>query len=224
VIKDELQRQGLLPEFEHGGIKLKLARDLTPSPELDNAQRIKLALKIWNAAVPLRQCATNRGDTLGWRYFTERRGLHIGLLDGLDHALRWHDGFDAIVALMTDARTNEQCGVHRTFLNPDATKRERKMLGKQGVVRLSPDGDVTQGLGIAEGIEDALAVLLSGWAPMWAATSAGAIERFPVLPGVECLTVFPDSDKAGMTAAALCAERWKTAGQEVRIAHPREMP
>ena len=82
------------------------------------------------------------------------------------------------------------------------------MLGSQGVVRVSPDEDVTHGLGIAEGVEDALAILASGWEPVWAATSAGMIERFPVLPGIECLTIFADNDGAGVTAAQACAERW----------------
>ena len=38
------------------------------------------------------------------------------------------------------------------------------MLGKAGVVRLSSDEDVLEGLGICEGIEDGLAILVSGWA------------------------------------------------------------
>ncbi len=84
---------------------------------------------------------------------------------------------------MTDPLTGEPTGVHRTFHPKDATKIERKMLGRQGVIRLSPDEEVTLGLGITEGIEDGLAVLLSGWAPVWASSSAGAIERFPVLGG-----------------------------------------
>ena len=58
--------------------------------------------------------------------------------------------------LMTDAVTNEPTGIHRTFLNPDGKKIERKMLGRQGVVRITPDEDVTYGLGIAEGVEDAI--------------------------------------------------------------------
>ena len=45
------------------------------------AQRIELALRIWHQTMPLK-------DTLGWKYFTEQRGLHIGALD-VDHALRW---------------------------------------------------------------------------------------------------------------------------------------
>jgi AAA domain/Toprim domain len=94
------------------------------------------------------------------------------------------------------------------------------MLGKQGVIRLSPDEAVAQGLGICEGIEDGLAVLLSGWAPVWVATSAGVIARFPVLSGFESPTVFADPDEAGMNAALACADRWDTAGRETIIREP----
>jgi hypothetical protein len=91
------------------------------------------------------------------------------------------------------------------------------MLGRRGVVRLSPDPDVTHGLGIAEGIEDALAILVSGWAPVWAATCADAIKQFPVFAGVETLTVFADNDDAGTEAADACAERWTAAERQVFV-------
>jgi hypothetical protein len=184
--------------------------------DTDTEQRVELALKIWKASKPL-------PGTLGWKYLTERRGLHVGVLGELSHALRWHEGFSAVVALMTNPQSNEPRGVHRTFLNTDGTKRERKMLGRQGVVRLSPDEDVTQGLGIAEGIETALGVLTTGWEPMWAATNSGAIERFPPLAGIEALTIFADVDAPGMVAAEACARNWCGAGREVRIAHPKDV-
>jgi Toprim domain len=174
----------------------------------DEADRLRLAINIWRAAVPL-------PGTLGERYFVEVRGLDITKLGDLSHCLRWHEGFAAVVALMTDPLTNGPCGIHRTFLNADATKHDRKMLGKQGVVRLSPDADVFEGLGIVEGIEDGLAVLLSVWHPVWVATSCGAIERFPVLAGIDALTIFRDRDDAGQRAAEACAERWTSAGREV---------
>jgi putative DNA primase/helicase len=170
---------------------------------------------IWSASISLR-------DSLGWRYLVERRGLHVGLLDDLSHVLRWHQGISAVVALMTDPVNNEPTGVHRTYINPDGTKRERKMLGRRGVIRLSPDEEVTRCLGLCEGIEDGLAILLSGWAPVWAATSAGAIQQFPVLSGIDSLTVFIDDDEAGINAAQSCAANWTAAGREARIAHPRD--
>ena len=152
-VKAALVRQGLLPEFKPTSFSTSFSFT-TPPPapdRADEAVRVDLALKIWDAAGPLK-------NSLGWRYFTERRGLHVGLLD-LDHCLRFHVGFSAVVALMTDAITNEPVGVHRTFLKADATKnvdqgqKGKKMLGKQGVIRLSPDEIVTDGLGITEGIE-----------------------------------------------------------------------
>lgn len=161
--------------------------------------------------------------TLAEHYLAEHRRLDISGVD-LEHALGWHPGINAIIGLMTDPVTAEPCGVHRTFLNSDGTKRERKMLGRQGVVRLSPDEDVTSGLGICEGVEDGIAIALSGWAPIWVATSAGAIARFPVLNGVECLTIFADADDAGQAAAATCAARLRDAGCEVDVRAPGELP
>jgi putative DNA primase/helicase len=141
-------------------------------------------------------------------------------LGDLSHALRWHKGVGAIIAKMTDAMTNKATGVHRTFLNKDSSKRERKMLGKQGVIRLSPDEDVTHGLGVSEGVEDGVAVLLSPWAPVWVATSAIGIEKFPVIPGIECLTVHADLGDVGTRSALACLTRWKAAGKEAVISIP----
>jgi hypothetical protein len=94
------------------------------------------------------------------------------------------------------------------------------MLGKQGVIRLSPDEQVTAGLGLSEGIEDGLSVLLGGWTPVWAATSCGAIEHFPVLDEVECLSIFADADGPGLEAADACCTRWLEAGHESIVLPP----
>jgi hypothetical protein len=61
----------------------------------------------------------------------------VRLLD-LEHALRWHAEIRAVVGLMTDPITNEPVGVHRTFLDGDGAKIERRMLGRTGVVRPPP--------------------------------------------------------------------------------------
>ena len=94
------------------------------------------------------------------------------------------------------------------------------MLGRQGVIQLSSDDPVTVGLGITEGIEDGLAVLLSGWEPVWAATSAGAIRRFPVLAGIKSLIVFADNDEAGKLAAEGVADLYARAGKHVELRLP----
>jgi hypothetical protein len=98
------------------------------------------------------------------------------------------------------------------------------MLGRKGVIRLSPDDAVTVGVGIVEGIEDGLAVLLSDWAPVWCAADAGALGKFRVLTGIEALTIFSDADTAGERAAHECAARWMDAGIEARISPPPARP
>lgn len=131
-----------------------------------------------------------------------------------------------MLALMTDPERNEPVGVHVTYLRPDGRGKAdgpaaKVMLGKRGVIRLSPDDEVTTGLGVAEGIETAVAVMQRlDWRPVWAATCAGAVASFPVLPGLDAITVFADCDSAGMRAAETCARRWVEAGREASIWTP----
>jgi putative DNA primase/helicase len=207
-IKDELRRQGLLTDNFLADIQSR-AKVIAETVE-DGNKNIDLAISLWRGSVLL-------PGTLGETYFVKQRNLPIRNLD-LEHAVRYHPVHRMVVALMTDAISNKPCGVHRTFLDVDGKKRERKMLGRQGVVRVTPNEDVTDGLGIAEGVEDAIAVALD-WGPAWAATSAGAMERFPVLSGIDCINIFPDFDAAGMTAASACAKRWIAAGKEARISN-----
>jgi hypothetical protein len=92
-------------------------------------------------------------------------------------------------------------------------KVSRMMLGPAGVIRLCER--ITNGLGLAEGIETALAVAQRvGWGPVWAAGSAGNIAKFPVLIQTT-LNIFADHDDscAGIKAARACAERWADAGE-----------
>lgn len=177
-------------------------------------RRQATAMRVWEDTIEPK-------GTFGAYYFAHHRKLAIGDL-GLDHVLRWHERISAVVALMTDPATGNPTGVQRTFINPDGTKRERKMLGRQGIIRLSRDEDVTMDLGIAEGIETGLRILLSAWAPIWCCASAGMMAKFPVLAGIESLTIFADDDETGVKAARECAERWIAAGCETRLSHPKD--
>ena len=70
--------------------------------------------------------------------------------------------------------------IHRIGSAPATARRSRsgKMLGPVTgcAIKLDPDDMVEEGLGISEGFEDALAVYLDGWHPMWALGSAGRIK------------------------------------------------
>lgn len=134
----------------------------------------------------------------------------------------------AMVALMTTPNGNVPVGVHITYLQPDGMGKadglsNKIMLGNTGIIRLVDDAEVTMGLGLAEGIETALAIMQrTGWCPVWAATSAGAMAKFPVLGGIEALTLFADTDTngTGLQAAHTCAAWWAEAGRKVHIIRP----
>lgn len=131
----------------------------------------------------------------------------------------------ALVALVTDIVTGEPIGLHRTWICANGTKANtpgpaRLTLGghrKQGgCIRLWPDEAVTTGLGIGEGIETVLS-LAHAFRPGWSLIDAGNLGVFPVLPGIEALTIAQDNDHAGRAAASDCAVRWSAAGCTVAL-------
>jgi len=180
------------------------------------------ARSLWREALPAR-------GTLAEKYLFAR-----GLALPDDAPLRFHPRAwrnkdcgppgPAMLAMMTDPETGAAVGVHCTYIAPGGAgkapgDRPKVMLGKAGVIKLAPIEGAALGLG--EGIETCLAVAQrAGWAPIWAATSAGGIARFPILAGVEALTVFADADLPGMTAAQHAAQRWQEAGRLARICAP----
>lgn len=130
----------------------------------------------------------------------------------------------ALVGLVTDIETRKPISLHQTWIQRDGTKApvtpSRLLLGGHrktgGVIRLWPDDAVSTGLAIAEGVETALS-LAHAFQPVWACIDAGNLSQFPVLPGIECLTIAVDHDPAGILAAHACADRWTSAGREVRL-------
>lgn len=186
----------------------------------DDGQRIAAAIAVWRN--------TQRIDgTLAEAYLAKRNCLIDDMPADIQfHPELWHKASGrpqaAMVSLMRDTRTNEPCGIHRTFLTSDAMKLDRLMLGraKGACVKLTEDADVTYGLGISEGIETGLSVMRDGFRPMWACLSAGNMKSFPVLAGIEYLTIFADADHAGIDAAKSCARTWLGARCEVNAMHP----
>ena len=141
-----------------------------PTIDIHAMRRKASATEIWARSIPI-------AGTLAETYLRSR-GLSYG-----GEALRYHPGKRMMVAQITDAVTGEPMGIHRTFLDHEGNRTEKKMLGPAGggVVRLSDDVDVTMGLALGEGIETAMA---APFRPVWACLSAGNLARFPVLAGV----------------------------------------
>jgi putative DNA primase/helicase len=125
----------------------------------------------------------------------------------------------ATIALLRDIATDEPCAVSRIFLDGEGHKTERKFLGPAGgcAVKIDPDEHVTMGLFVGEGIETCLAARQLGLAPVWALGSVGAIAKFPVLGGIEALTILAEEGEPSRKAVQECFERWRAAGREVVI-------
>lgn len=195
-------------------------RQNTPLAGADKS-RTDGAMQLWRETRPI-------AGTLAERYLTSRG---IILPADIDHVIRFHPScpfgkgaqHPCMVALFRHIHTDAPVAVHRTALSADGKKIDRKWLGncRNAAIKLSPHADVTLGLGVAEGIETALSVMQAGWQPVWALGSAGAIARFPVLGGIESLTIFADHDPPGIAAASACAERWQADGREAHIAYPQ---
>jgi CHC2 zinc finger/Toprim domain len=187
-------------------------------------RNLELAGEIWRATQPLGPEAiayfANRGIDVD--QVPEHGGLRFHT-----HC-RWNGGTTpCIVGRFTTAISNIPRGIWRRPI----TGEKPMTLGPMGgcVIRLWPDEEVKLGLVLGEGVETTLAAatrithrgtLLQ---PAWAACSAGNMESFPVLAGIEALTLLVDNDAngRGQKAAATCAARWSAAGREVTRLAPK---
>jgi putative DNA primase/helicase len=134
-----------------------------------------------------------------------------------------------MIALMRDIHTNEPRAIQRTALTADGEKIGRMTLGPKtgAAIKLSDDADVDIRLTIGEGLETALSGMVGWWyRPAWAVGDAGELAAFPVLSGIESLTILVDNDtvekeQRGQKAAGECSQRWTSAGREVFRFVPR---
>ena len=141
------------------------------------------------------------------------------------HPEAWHGPsarrHPAMVALVEDA---QGFAVHRTYLLLDGKGKARidpvkMMLGNVagGAVRLT---EAQGGLVVAEGIETALSLscgLLRTPATIWAALSTSGIRGLTLPPEPSRLTIAPDGDPEGRTAAHDLASRASAMGWQVSL-------
>ena len=194
----------------------------------EDARRTAYALTWWDAAKPIT-------GTLAARYLARDHAASISTLcrtiSTMPCASTRHCVFGpgtrhpCLLALMRNPISDAPTGIQRIALTPDAQKIDRMMLGPAGVVQLWPAG---KQLVIGEGLETTLAAATrldyrgEPLRPAWAALSDGAMERFPVIDGVERLILLADNDhnNAGQIAAEACKRRWLEAGRRVALLMP----
>ena len=201
-----------------------------PPPKPNNGKRTASALRFWEEA---RDPARSTVEA-----YLRRRGLMLPE-GAAGTAIRYHPSCPfsgnartpAMIALVRDVLTDAPKAVHRTALDLLGRKvtvggNDRLSLGPvgSGAIKLTADAEVTSCLGVGEGIESALSLRLLpefGASPVWSLISAGGIEQFPVLPGIEALWIAVDHDPAGLRAAKVCGDRWSAAGVDVYHVTPR---
>jgi putative DNA primase/helicase len=178
----------------------------------------ELALQIWAESI------IARGTIVETHYLKSRQ---LALPDYADNMLRFNHScpfgqglrYPCMIGLYRDIKTNQPKAIHRTALTSDGKKIDRKALGPKAgcAIKLTPDEEVSQGLTIAEGIQTGLAGMALNFRPTWVLGDAVAIAKFPVLAGIECLSILVDNDRSGtgQASALECSRRWTAMGREV---------
>ncbi|HAY10427.1 MAG TPA: hypothetical protein DCY18_10915 [Thauera sp.] len=133
--------------------------------------------------------------------------------------------FATMLATVTDA-AGRAVSLHRTYLQdarkapvPEPKKLMEGLALAGAAIRLTP---VSGTMGIAEGIETALAAAELFEVPVWSCISTAGIESFEPPEGVRHVIVFADNDRnfAGQAAAYRAAHRLALKGYEVEVCIP----
>jgi DNA primase len=187
------------------------------------------ALSVWSSAAPI-------SGTPGESYF-RRRAITIPLPSSLRFArlkppkesgLAEASGsglLPAVVALVSSV-SGEPVGIQRTYITDDGFKaaatdcKVKYSLGsiRGGAVRLGPAEPT--GLGLCEGIEDALSLIELGAPSAWAAAGAGMLHSMALPDDVRSVVIGADADTPGRIAASRAANTLATGGREVRVIYP----
>jgi putative DNA primase/helicase len=168
-----------------------------------------------------------------WLYLNARTGIQIIPKNIRYHpALPYHedgtvDYHPALVARI-DGADGRGVGIHRIYLNERGGKASvstpKKFLTVKGhsgaAVRLGRAGEY---LGIAEGIETALAASVRFGVVTWSALSAGLMEQWIPPAGVSKVIIFGDNDESytGQASAYLLAKRLKHSGLCAEVCIPK---
>jgi hypothetical protein len=204
-----------------------------PRPAEDADRNSSSALHMWGTARSIR-------GTLAEQYLVRGRGVDIDQILELDDVLRFEPNCPfgglkspCLIALVRDIVTDAPKAIQRTALGLDGSKIDRRSLGptRGGAIKLWEEAEVTYGLVIGEGLETVAAAatriehhgtLLQ---PAWALIDRINLREFPVLAGIEALTILVDHDESGdgQKAASVCARRWLDAQREVIRLTPKTL-
>lgn len=200
-------------------------------PKVDPAVAYQRLREVWQASVPLKGSVAEK--------YLEGRGIWA---ENMPTSLRAHPGlpyvhgkertfYGKFPCLLAPIRNLDKAlvSIHRTFLAldgkkapvPDAKKMMSQHLDLKGcAIQLYPaTGDT---LGLAEGIETAVAAHCISRMPVWSCVSATLMEQVEVPKNIKRVVIWADRDvsERGLEAATKLADRLEAQGLAVEVYFP----
>lgn len=200
-------------------------------PKVEPTVAYKRICDVWRASLPLAGQAAEA--------YLSKRGIwkqnmpavlraHAGLTYIHGREKTNYGKFPCLLAPIKD-KAGRLVSIHRIFLSPEGDKAPvpdaKKMMSPHSEIRgaaikLFPAGEV---LGVAEGIETALAVHAITRMPMWSCVSATLMELVDIPDSVKHVVIWADLDRSqrGLEAADTLADRLEAQGKTVEIFLPQ---
>lgn len=203
--------------------------EVTP-PVVDFDGAYKRIREVWKTSKDLQGSAAEK--------YLAARGIWK---ENMPKSLRSHDGltyihgkekknygkFPCLLAPIKD-KDGRIMSIHRIFLTPQGAKAPvpdaKKMMSRCGelrgaAIKLFPAGDT---LGVAEGIETALAAHAISRMPVWSCVSAVLLEQVEIPASVKHVVIWADLDVSGRgkAAAEKLSKRLIEEGKTVEIQYP----
>ena len=193
----------------------KVKPDAPGKPSSTDDDNRRALISVWNASKPVQP-----GDLVD-RYLASRNLDELVYPKTLLFAQNLRDGEGGIrpcmIALVGRYGQPKFDTIHRTFLRPDGLGKAEMASPRKLMPGQVPDGacvmlsEWTESgtLGIAEGIETAMAASALFDIPVWAAVSSSMMKKWLPPPGCENIVIFGDNDKkyGGQAAAYHLAHR-----------------
>lgn len=191
--------------------------------ERTEESKLRALREVWVGSRPV-----TKGDPV-WTYLNSRIDIDVIPGDLRFHpALSHSDGgrHPAMLALMRYPN-GEAASIHRTYLTEDGRKAAVSEVKKFMAGKPLPTASIRLGtaglsVGIAEGIETALAASRWFMEPVWAASNATLLEAWVPPAGVRRVLIAGDNDKSftGQASAFVLARRLVRDGFEVEVRIP----
>jgi len=202
------------------------SKQVTSGPT--NAEKLRALRRVWSESE-----AVSPGDVV--HRYLRNRGLRFNGTQNirLHPGMRFRDtegnviGTFPVMLSRVQNKDGQGVSLHRTFLTEEGKKAEggnaKQLMPGLGIagaaIRL---GEVGEAIGVAEGIETALALAHSTTMPVWSVVSASGMESFIPPDCVRRVVVFADNDASftGQAAAYSLAKKLVLRGIKVEVMVP----